>query len=254
MQCDVFLALPLLVFAIIYPTPGAAMALSFIAGIGDATAFSGIFPLAGGIHHRCTAAASLGCSVAGLASGLLRLMTDAIFGNATPEDQRISSSVYFAIAVAVLTISASAHYVIQKYKNQLTVAFFQAEYAESTDSFVLRSDVIKRLSSVATSAVLEEVVHAVEGEEECPNKEEGKDDQDDFQEQNNNIGETYNFENDEQENDEGGRCKIFSLFIEGSLVYREAFRCACLPIIAQFVNFFITLSLFPGVGKEQPAR
>ena len=152
-------------------------------------------------------------------------------------------------------ISASAHYAIQKYKNQLTVAFFQAEYAESTDSFVLRSDVIKRLSSVATSAVLEEVVHAVEGEEDCPNKEEGEDDHDDEEfdeEQNNNIGESYNFENDEQENDEGGRCKIFSLCMEDSLVYREAFRCAWLPIIAQFVNFFITLSLFPGVVRSNP--
>ena len=83
-----------------------------------------------------------------------------------------------------------------------------------------------------------------------PKQEAGEDDHDD--EEQNNLGESFNFENDEQDNDEGGRCKmhrIFSLFIEGSLVYREAFRCAWLPIIAQFVNFFITLSLFPGVSE-----
>eukprot|EP00984_Skeletonema_dohrnii_P022518 scaffold11644_cov72-Skeletonema_dohrnii-CCMP3373.AAC.1 len=36
-------AVPLLVFAIIYPTIGVATALSFIVGIGDALAQSGIF-------------------------------------------------------------------------------------------------------------------------------------------------------------------------------------------------------------------
>ena len=223
----------------------------FSSCIGDATAQSGIFPLAGGIHPRCTAAASLGSAIAGLASGLLRLMTQAIFGDATPEDHRTSSSVYFAIVVVVLILCALAHYAIQKYKKELTVAFFQAEYAESTDSFLLRSDVIKRLS-IATSSVLEkEEECSLEGEEECPN-EAGEDD-DHGDEEQSNLGESFNFDNDEQENDEGGRCKmhrIFSLCMEGSLVYREAFRCAWLPIIAQFVNFFITLSLFPGVSKS----
>ena len=260
--CGIFLAVPLLVFAIIYPTAGVAFALSFIVGIGDATAQSGIFPLAGGIHPRCTAAASLGSAIAGLAAGLLRLMTQAIFGDATPEDERISSSVYFAIAVVVLMICALAHYSIQKYKKEITVAFFQTEYAESTDSFLLRSDAIKRSIATELSAVLEEeerAAQAVEGEE-SQNEEEGKDGHDD-EEQNNNLRESFNFDNDEQENDEGGRCKmhrIFSLCMEGSLVYREAFRCAWLPIIAQFVNFFITLSLFPGVseygGREEPAK
>ncbi len=190
----------------------------------------------------CTAAASLGCSIAGLAAGLLRIMTEAIFGETTPEDHRISSSVYFAIAVAVLMICVLAHYAIQKYKKELTVAFFQAEYAESTDSFVLRSDAIKRSIEVELSSVKEEEIRAaqaVEGGDECPNEA-------------GNLGESFNFENYEQENDEGGRCKmhrVFSLFIEGSLVYREAFCCAWLPIIAQFVNFFITLSLFPGLSE-----
>jgi hypothetical protein len=37
------LAVPLLVFAVVYPTAGIATALSFIVGVGDATAQSGIF-------------------------------------------------------------------------------------------------------------------------------------------------------------------------------------------------------------------
>ncbi len=242
------LALPLLVFAIIYPTPGAAIALSFIVGIGDATAQSGIFPLAGGIHPRCTAAASLGSAMAGLLAGLLRLMTKAIFDDETAQDQRISSSVYFAIAVATLLLCFSAHYAIQKYKKELSLAFFQAEYAKSTDSFMLRSDAIKRSIQAELGAELEmeeegrvAQAQAVEGEEECPNEEEKEEDRNDVNEEH----------LDEQEN-EGSRGKIhhiFSLCMEGSLVYREAFRCAWLPIVAQFVNFFITLSLFPGVSK-----
>ena len=245
-----YVALPLLVFAIIYPTPGSAMVLSFIVGIGDATAQSGIFPLAGGIHPRCTAAASLGSAIAGLASGLLRLMTKAIFGEETAQDHRISSSVYFAIAVALLLVCAFAHYAIQKYKKELQVAFFQAEYAESTDSFMLRSDAIKRSIQAQLGAELEEEGRAaqeVEGEDECPNEEEKEEDCNDAVALGETVGE--NEQENEGESGKGKMHRIFSLCMEGTEVYREAFRCAWLPIVAQFVNFFITLSLFPGVGK-----
>ena len=134
----------LFVFAIIYPTPGVAALLSFIAGVGDATAQSGIWPLAGGIHPRCSAAAALGCGIAGLAAGLLRMMTKAVFGEGTPEQERLGASVYFGISVVVIAGVCFAHYAIKKYKKELTVAFFNAGHAESTDSFLLRSVVIKR--------------------------------------------------------------------------------------------------------------
>jgi hypothetical protein len=54
-----FEGLPLLIFAIIYPTQLQATVLSFIVGIGDSLAQSGIFPLAGQIHPRCTGKSAL---------------------------------------------------------------------------------------------------------------------------------------------------------------------------------------------------
>lgn len=73
----------------------------------------------------------------------------------------------------------------------------------------------------------------------------------DFQDNNPVEGERFRLDNDAQENKGGGGSKghIFSLCMEGTEVYREAFRCAWTPIMSQFANFFITLSLFPGVGK-----
>jgi len=190
-------------------------------------------------------------------------MTKAVFGEETAEDHRISSSVYFAIAVAVLLICASAHYAIQKNKRKFQMAFFQAEYAASTDSFMLRSDAIKRSIQAELGAELEEEGRAAQaadaGGDECPNEEEKEEDHgnnnpvegENFQDNNPVEGDSFRFDNDEQENKGGSGSKghIFSLCMEGSRVYREAFRCAWIPIMSQFVNFFITLSLFPGVGK-----
>ena len=249
----------LLVFAIIYPSPGVAAALSFIAGVGDATTQSGIWPLAGGFSPRCSAAVAFGCGIAGLGAGLLRILTKAVFGETTPEQERLGSSVYFGLSVVVVACCTVAHYAIKKYKNELTVAFFNAEHAENTDSFVLRSAAIKRsLMQVNRSMMVEEeegrAAQAGEGGEEGPN-EEGEEwvENEELNEELDNVGtgESFNFHNDEQENEggSGNTCRIFSLCMEGSLVYREAFRCAWIPIMAQFVNFFITLSLFPGVSK-----
>jgi len=253
----------LFVFAVIYPTPGVAGALAFIAGVGDATAQSGIWPLAGGIHPRCSAAAAFGCAIAGLGAGLLRMLTKAVFGEETPEQERLGSAVYFGISVVVIAGVCLAHYAIKKYKRELTVAFFNAGHAESTDSFVLRSVAIKRsLMQVNRSIMMEEegrAAQAVEGGDECPNEEEKEEDHgnnnpvegENFQDNNPGEGESFRFDNDEQENKGGSSSKghIFSLCMEGTEVYREAFRCAWIPIMSQFVNFFITLSLFPGVGK-----
>ena len=187
-------------------------------------------------------------------------MTKAVFGEETAEDHRISSSVYFAIAVAVLLICASAHYAIQKNKRKFQMAFFQAEYAASTDSFMLRSDAIKRSIQAELGAELEEEGRAAQaadaGGDECPNEEEKEEDRNDVEVDalGETVGENFNFDDREEQENEGesGKGKmhhIFSLCSEGTKVYRAAFRCAWLPIVAQFVNFFITLSLFPGVGK-----
>jgi len=121
------------------------------------------------------------------------------------------------------------------------MAFFQAEYAESTGSVLLQSEAIKNSIQVELGGM-------EEGEEiiECPEEDEKEDE--------NELGESIVFEDNVQVQEtetssKGKLCHLFSVFVEGSLVYREAFRCAWLPITAQFVNFIITLNLFPGVGK-----
>ena len=217
--------MPLLVFALIYPTRGVATALSFIVGIGDATSQSGIFPLAGSIHPRCTAAASLGSAVAGLVAGLLRLLTKAVFPE-TSEGERLSSSVYFGIAVIILAFCTMSHYAIKKYKQEFMLAFFEGEIGAMT---------------------AEEEENDEEGcEGEVAEAEDSRpDDKDESFEDN----EQTNVQENEPASQNGKMCRPFSVCIEGSLVYREAFRCAWLPIIAQFINFIITLSLFPGVSK-----
>jgi hypothetical protein len=234
------------VFAIIYPTRGVATALSFIVGIGDSTAQSGIFPLAGGISPRCTAAASLGSATAGLASGLLRILTKAVFPD-TREGMRLSSSVYFGIAVIILSVCCLSHYFVKKYKQQLTMAFFEFEYAESTKSVLLQSEAIKKIQN----SIQLELGGMMEGGEDS-NTQVVSQPKEDEKEKEHEVGESDIFEENVQANQASSQnklCHLFSVFIEGSLVYREAFRCAWLPILAQFVNFIITLNLFPGVGK-----
>lgn len=200
-----------------------AIALSFIVGIGDSLAQSGIFPLAGSIHPRCTAAASLGSAVAGLIAGLLRLLTKAIFPE-TDEGQRQSSSMYFGLATVVIVVCCLALYSINKVKNELTMAFFQQEYAESVQSVMLQEEGIQKM---------------IRQEMELELAEEAKEEEEEF-----NENEQPNSESDDPD---PKKCGLFAVFLDVTIVYREAFRCAWVPILVQFVNFFITLSLFPGI-------
>ena len=133
------------------------------------------------------------------------------------------------------------------------MAFFQAEYAKTTDSFLLQSEAIKNSiqlelgeSEMMKGGTTAQIVSA----EEEGTKEEVREEEDNKLGE--SIGDTFG-ENpraaSETSSPESKSCRLFSVFVEGTLVYREAFRCAWLPIMAQFVNFIITLSLFPGVGK-----
>ena len=129
------------------------------------------------------------------------------------------------------------------------MAFFQAEYAKTTDSFLLQSEAIKNSIQLelGESGMMEggtaQIVSAKEGA-----KEEAKEEDNLGESIRDNFGENPRAAS-ETSSPESKSCRLFSVFVEGTLVYREAFRCAWLPIIAQFVNFIITLSLFPGVGK-----
>ena len=184
-------------------------------------------PLAGGIHPRCTAAASLGGAVAGLAAGLLRLLTKAVFP-ADEAGQRLSSSVYFGLAVIIIAVCAVALYIITKYKQELTLAFFHQEHAEKTSSFLLESEVIKKNIQIEIQDMM------IDGESGGKNVD---------------LGDSLQSKNETTSEQPTSKFHLFSVCLEGSVVYREAFRCAWLPIIAQFVNFLLTLSLFPGVRE-----
>ena len=237
-------------------------------------------PLAGGIHPRCTAAAALGSAVAGLSAGLLRLLTKAAFQEG---QERLSSAVYFGVSVLMIAWCGVAHFAIKKYKQELKGAFIQQNVTESSlksmpvhsvfnkvnhsvtvDEAALKcadeegrvQNMLKKdeeegeLKGVSKESNEGGEVHVVStsgGEEGNPN-EEGKEEE----EHNIGIGESFVFDAQE-ENETPSRSKmfhLFSVFYDGTLVYREAFRCAWLPITAQFFNFLITLSLFPGVGKS----
>ena len=129
------------------------------------------------------------------------------------------------------------------------MAFFQAEYAKTTDSFLLQSEAIKNSIQLelGENEMMEggtaQIVSAEEGA-----KEEAKEEDNLGESIGDNFGENPRAAS-ETSSPESKSCRLFSVFVEGTRVYREAFRCAWLPIIAQFVNFIITLSLFPGVGK-----
>jgi hypothetical protein len=166
---------------------------------------------------------------------------------------RISSSVYFGIAVITIAVCAFAHYAIKKYKREFTLAFFQEEYAESTNSYMMRSDAIKSLRRSHVELGGEAVEGGEDSEARVASAEEGRPKEEGKEEDEHNIGIGESFVFDAQEeNETPSRSKmfhLFSVFYDGTLVYREAFRCAWLPITAQFFNFLITLSLFPGVSK-----
>ena len=160
--------------------------------------------------------------MAGLIAGLLRILTKAIFPE-TDEGQRQSSSMYFGLATVVIVVCCLALYSINKVKNEVTMAFFQEEYAESVQSVVLQKEGIDKMRQ----------------EMELELAEEAKDEEEEF-----NENEEPTSESDPEPKK---KCGIFAVFLDVTTVYREALRCAWVPIIVQFVNFFITLSLFPGV-------
>lgn len=161
--------------------------------------------------------------MAGLIAGLLRLLTKAIFPE-TDEGQRQSSSMYFGLATVVIVVCCLALYSINKVKNELVMAFFQEEYAESVQSVVLQKEGIQKMRQ----------------EMELELAEEAKEEEEEFNENEQPISES-----DDPEPEK--KCGLCSVFLDVTTVYREAFRCAWVPIIVQFVNFFITLSLFPGI-------
>ena len=67
------------------------------------------------------------------------------------------------------------------------------------------------------------------------------------------VLESFVFNDDDSETDEQATPKtnkvfrLFSVFFDASLVYREALTCAWIPVLSQFLNFALTLSLFPGL-------
>ena len=51
----------------------------------------------------------------------------------------------------------------------------------------------------------------------------------------------------EDRNEKKCSISIFSVFLDATAVYRIAFRVSWIPIICQFVNYFVTLAIFPGL-------
>mmetsp|Transcript_43794 Transcript_43794/g.93114 ORF Transcript_43794/g.93114 Transcript_43794/m.93114 type:complete len:584 (-) Transcript_43794:225-1976(-) len=248
----IIMGAPMLAFALIYPTQTQAIVLSVIVGVGDAMVQTGIFPLAGAVHPRCTAAASLGGAVAGLVAGLVRLGTKAAF---PMMDMRLSSSVFFGIATAFMVLCALALYAVTRMKEELICAFFQREYARNCKSVLLNTMAVRvmleeesetdeelQASTTITEQDIEECQSGKEKNVLKGNDPNSATSQDELPTTSNELDRSVSESSHEQ-----NKPRTSSALMEDMTVYRIALRCAWLPILIQFVNFFISLSLFPGV-------
>ena len=157
----------------------------------------------------------MGGSIAGLFAGLLRLATKAIFPE-TDEGKRLESSVYFGIATLVIAVCCFALHAVTKMKQELEVTFFEREYA------LLVAD------------------------EEETKEEERQAEVDVVEEFNENEPATETFDKPKK------KCHPSAVFVDVTTVYRDALRCAWIPILVQFVNFCVTVSLYPGLSEYLP--
>lgn len=151
---------------------------------------------------------------------------------------RVSSSVYFGIATLVIVVCGIALYAITKMKQELVLAFFQRDYAESCKSVVLQGEGIQKMIQRELELEL------ANGEEEAKEEELQAEEADQALEEF-NENELATETSDEPKK----KCHPFAVFIDVTTVYREAFRCSWVPNLIQFINFFITLSLFPGLSE-----
>jgi len=85
------------------PSMGLLEASSFLVGVADATSQSGLYVLAASYHRPAyTAAVTLGSAVAGLAVGVLRLLTRGMFDTASLPGLRRGVAVLYVLSSAVI--------------------------------------------------------------------------------------------------------------------------------------------------------
>ena len=92
------------------PTETTTLSLAGLIGAADSIAESGLYVLAASINIRCTAAISVGSSLAGFAVSLLRIGTKAIFH----DDDKRSTHAFFGLSAVVLLICLLALWLVMK--------------------------------------------------------------------------------------------------------------------------------------------
>ena len=164
----------LLLAALRQPSMAMLNASAFLVGVADATSQSGLYVFAASYHRpQYTAAVTLGSAIAGLAVGVLRLLTRGLFDTASLEGLRRGVAVLYVLSSVVI------------------VGCLWALHSVVRDNHSLASR-----------------------ESAQPSEEEGTDAQD-------QVAERFK-------------------------VHRETIRITWKPTLAAFLNFFITLGLFPG--------
>lgn len=136
----------------------------------------------------------------------------------------IVSSLYFGIATFVICTCAASLYAITKFKVEMTRAFREVLINEHAD--LEETDVV----------VVEEGDQAVD-EDAFEAEREHVDALEDDASQTTSVSVEEEKEKTEVlEDSNEKKCRIFSVFLDATAVYRIAFRVSWIPIICQFVN------------------
>ena len=172
----------LLLAALRQPSMTLLNASAFLVGVADATSQSGLYVFAASYHRpQYTAAVTLGSAIAGLAVGVLRLLTRGLFDTASLEGLRRGVAVLYVLSSVVIVGCLWALHSVVRDKHSLA----NRESAQ-------------------------------------PSEEEGTDGA-----------------QDQVAKDASNNSEQFK-------VHWETIRITWKPTLAAFLNFFITLSLFPG--------
>jgi len=187
----------LLLAALKQPSMALLNASSFLVGMADATSQSGLYVFAASYHRPSyTAAVTFGSAVAGLAVGVLRLITRGLFDTESLGGLRKGVAVLYLLSSTVIIGCLWAlHTLLRDTHPLVNEEAARPSAVESTGESCAQENVA---NSSANELVVDELYDA----------------------------------NDNS----NGRFKV----------YWETIRVTWKPTLAAFLNFFITLSLFPG--------
>lgn len=199
----------LFVLSIVKPSVFFCNAIAALVGVGDAISQSGLYVLAASVDPRYTAAVTLGSALAGLLVSLWKLCTKAMF----PHDLRLDTTVFFVVSAFMMLGCVVVLRVTVRLLREIGKLFPQqrenASVAMQCDDDGQRdnSDAVKYDSQLTVATTV--------------------------------IDESSQLPPELLTNHNHHHSNNFSHYWETTVVIWK-------PLLALFINFFVTLSLFPG--------